>query len=47
MLARVACIFKTSDHSNCKILSPIQMLQKLLISLVQVKAGNISKKLLI
>ena len=47
MLARVTCIAKTSDHSNRKILSPIQMLQKLLISLVQVKAGNISEKLLI
>ena len=42
-LARVA---KVSDHSNLKILSPKQMLQRLPIALAQVKAGNTSEKLL-
>ena len=36
---------KVSDHSNLKILSPKQMFQRLLIALVQVKAGNTCEKL--
>ena len=35
-----------SDHSNLKILTPKQMLQRLLIALAQVKAVNTSGKLL-
>ena len=42
MSARVAC-GKVSDHSNLKILSPKQMLQKCPIALVQVKPGNASE----
>ena len=34
-----------SDHSNIKILTPKQMLQKLPIALIQVKAGNTSENL--
>ena len=34
------------DHSKLKILSPKQMLQRLQIALVQVKAGNNSESLL-
>ena len=41
-LARVA----KSDHSNLKILSPEQMLQRLPIALSQVKLCNTSKNLL-
>ena len=37
---------KVSDHSNLKILTPKEMLQRLPIVLVQVKAGNTSKNLL-
>ena len=52
MLARVPCVAKVSnrkvsDHSNLKILSPKQMLQRLPIALAQVKAGNTSENLLI
>ena len=43
MLAHVA---KVSDHSDLKILSPKQNLQRLAISLTQVKAGYISENLL-
>ena len=43
VLARVA---KVPDHSNHKILSPKQMLQRLPIALAQVKAGNTSENLL-
>ena len=42
-LARIA---KVSDHLNLKILSLKQMLQKLTIALVQVKAGQTSENLL-
>ena len=37
---------KVSDHSNLKILSPKQMLQRLQIALAQVKASNTSENLL-
>ena len=37
---------KVSDHSNIKILTPKQMLQRLPIALVQVKADNTSENLL-
>ena len=37
---------KVSDHSNLKILTPKQMLQRLTIALAQVKAGSTSAKLL-
>ena len=37
---------KVSEHSNIKILSPKQMLQRLPISLAQVKPGNTSENLL-
>ena len=37
---------KVFGHSNLKILTPKQMLQRLPIALAQVKAGNISKNLL-
>ena len=43
MLARVA---KVSNHSNLKILSPKQMLQRLPIALAQLKTGNTSESLL-
>ena len=42
-LARVPKVF---DCKHIKILSPKQMLQRLPIALVQVKAGNISENLL-
>ena len=35
-----------SDHSNLKILTPKQILQRLSIPLAQVKAGNTSENLL-
>ena len=35
-----------SEHSNLKILTPKQMLQRLPIALAQVKAGNTSENLL-
>ena len=37
---------KVSDHSNLKILTPKQMLQRLPIALVQVKASKASENLL-
>ena len=37
---------KVSDHSNLKILTPKQMLQRLPIALAQVKTGNNSESLL-
>ena len=37
---------KVSDHSNLKILTPKQMLQRLPIALAQVKAGDTSENLL-
>ena len=37
---------KVSDHSNLKILTPKQMLQRLPIALAEVKAGNTSENLL-
>ena len=37
---------KVSDHSNLKILTPKQMLQRLPIALVNLKAGNTSENLL-
>ena len=37
---------KVSDNLNLKILSPKQMLQRLLIPLAQFKAGNTSENLL-
>ena len=37
---------KVSDHSNLKILTPKQMLQRFPMSLAQVKAGNTSENLL-
>ena len=50
-VARVAKISdhkrdKVSDHSNLKILSPKQMLQRLAIALAQAKVSNTSKNLL-
>ena len=46
MLPRVARVLKIFNHSNLKILSPKQMLQKLSIALAQVKADNTSENLL-
>ena len=43
MLECVAHLAKVSDHSNVKILSPHQMLQRLPIASAQIKAGNTSK----
>ena len=37
---------KVSDHSNLKILSPKQMLQRLPVAFAKVKAGNTSENLL-
>ena len=37
---------KVSDHSNLKILTPKKILERLSISLVQVKTGNASENLL-
>ena len=45
MLECVAHLAKVSDHSNVKILSPHQMLQRLPIASAQIKAGNTSTKL--
>ena len=45
-IARIACVAKVSDPSNLKILTPKKVLQRLTIALAQVKAGNISQKLL-
>ena len=46
MLVRAARVAQVSDHSNLKILSPKQMLQRLPIALAQVKAANTSENLL-
>ena len=46
MLACAARVAQVSDHSNLKILSPIQMLQRLPIVLAQVNVANTSEKLL-
>ena len=51
MLARVSHVAKFSDckvlnHSYLKILSPKQMLQRLLITFSKEKRGNTSEKLL-
>ena len=46
MLECVPFLAKVSDHSNIKILSPKQMLQRLRVAPTQVKAGNTSEKLL-
>ena len=40
-----ARIPEVSDHSHIEISSPKQMLQRLPIAFVQLKAGNTSKKL--
>ena len=40
------CSDKISNHSNLKILTPKQMLQRLPITLAQLKAGNTSENLL-
>ena len=47
-IVRVAKVFdhKVSDHSNLKILTPKQMLQRLPIALAQVKAVNRTENLL-
>ena len=45
-LPRVARVAKLSDNSNLKILTPRQMLQRLPITLAQVKLGNTSENLL-
>ena len=42
---RIGC-GKVSDHSNLKILSPKQMIQRLPTALEQVKAGSASENLL-
>ena len=44
--ALIANVAKVSDHSNLKIFTPEQMLQRLPIALAQVKAGNTSENLL-
>ena len=46
MLAHEVRVAKVSDHSNLKIISPKQMLQRLPIALPQLQAGNTSKNLL-
>ena len=38
--------YKVSDHSNLKILTPKQILQRSPVALAQEKAGNASKNLL-
>ena len=45
-VARITRVAKVSDHSNLKILTSKQMLQRLPIALAQVKAGNRSEDLL-
>ena len=45
MLECVAHLATVYDHSNLKILSPQQMLQRLPIASAQIKAGITSKKL--
>ena len=46
MLVCVACVASFSDHSNLKILSPKQKLQRLPIALAQVKPGETFENLL-
>ena len=46
MLAHVARVAEASDHSNIKILSPKQILQRLIIALGQVQTGNTYENLL-
>ena len=45
-LIHLGRIAKASDRNQLKILTPIQMLQRLLIALAQVKVCNTSKNLL-
>ena len=45
-IIRTGFLDKVSDHSNLKILTAKQMLQRLPISLAQGKAGNTSENLL-
>ena len=45
-IARLASKAKVSDHSNLKILTPKQMLQRLTIALTKVKTDNTSENLL-
>ena len=45
-IQRTGCSGKVSDHSNLKILTPKEMLQRLPIALAQVIAGNTSENLL-
>ena len=45
-LTHLGCIAKASDRNQLKILTPIQMLQRLLIALAQVKVCNTFKNLL-
>ena len=40
------CLAEVSDHSNLKVLSPKQILQRLPIGLPQVKAGDSSENVL-
>ena len=40
MLAQIACVVKVTDHSNLKIFTPKQMLQRLPITLGQVNASE-------
>ena len=42
----MAHVARVSGHSNLKILTPKQMLQRFPIALAQVKAGNTSENLL-
>ena len=42
-LSQVACIAEVSDHSNIKVSTPKEMLQRLQIALAQLKAENLSK----
>ena len=44
-LARIARVAEVSDHSNLKILTRQQMLQRLTIALAQVKTDNASENL--
>ena len=45
MSAPIVWVTEVFHHLHLKILSPKQMLQKLLIALAQVKAGNMSENL--
>ena len=42
----LACVAKLSNHLHLKILTPKQMLQRLLIALAQVKAGSTFENLM-